>query len=93
MADNTFINGVRAKAAEICKRVAFPDAADVRSIEASRFLADQKLAEPVLVGYEDEIKKVATDNNINLDGIEINRSQTKQSERRIRQYAFREKKK
>ncbi len=71
MADNTFINGVRAKAAEICKRVAFPDAADVRSIEASRFLADQKLAEPVLVGYEDEIKKVATDNNINLDGIEI----------------------
>lgn len=67
----TFIDDMRNKAKAKNLRVAFPDADDTRSIEASIFLQKEKIAQPVLVGNEANIKKVAADNNLSVDGIEI----------------------
>jgi phosphate acetyltransferase len=66
-----FIEDIRAKAKTKNLKVAFPDAADARSIEASAILLKEKIAQPILVGNIDDIKKVAADNNLSLEGIEI----------------------
>lgn len=68
---NSFITDIRTKAQAKNLKVAFPDAEDVRSIQASITLKNDKIAQPILVGNEANIKKVAEDNSLNLDGIEI----------------------
>ena len=68
---STFIQDMRDKAKAINLPVAFPDAEDLRSIEASIFLKENKIAQPVLVGNYENISKVANDNNLNLDGVDI----------------------
>jgi phosphotransacetylase len=50
MSKNPFIDEIRTKAKSKNALVAFPDAEDIRSIKTSRFLADEKIARPVLVG-------------------------------------------
>ncbi|MDA3843465.1 MAG: phosphate acetyltransferase [Candidatus Kapabacteria bacterium] len=66
-----FTASMREKASKLNLRVALPDSNDVRSIEASVILKNDKIAVPVLVGDSSAIKKTAADNNINIDGIEI----------------------
>lgn len=66
-----FTASMREKASKLNLRVAFPDSNDIRSIEASIILKNDKIAVPVLVGDSAAIKKIAADNNINIDGIEI----------------------
>ena len=68
---STFINDIRTKAAEKNLKVAFPDAVDERTIKASLELLEKKIARPVLVGNEDEIKSFAAENGLSLEGIEI----------------------
>lgn len=71
MTKNPFINEIREKAKSRNAIVAFPDADDIRTIKACRFLADEKIARPVLVGNPEKIKKVTLDNNVNIDDIVI----------------------
>lgn len=67
----TFIESIQNKAKEINKTVAFPDAEDIRSIQASVILRDRKIAKPILVGTKEKIQKVAGENGIDLAGIDI----------------------
>ncbi len=53
------------------KRVVFPDAKDERALKAARYLSDEKLAIPVLVGGPFEIRDVADRYNISTKGIDI----------------------
>ncbi|MHB8093315.1 MAG: phosphate acetyltransferase [Candidatus Aminicenantales bacterium] len=71
MSGNTFIQDIRAKAAKKHLRVAFPDAEDVRTIQAALTLEAEKIAVPVLVGKAEAIRKIAGDNGLTIDGIEI----------------------
>jgi len=71
MSGNTFIQDIRAKAAKKHLRVAFPDAEDVRTIQAALTLEAEKIAVPVLVGKSEAIRKIAGDNGLTIDGIEI----------------------
>lgn len=71
MSQIPFIADVRQKAKAKNALVAFPDAADIRSIEASRFLLDNAIARPMLVGDDARIATVAAEANISLDGIII----------------------
>jgi len=71
MNKNPFINDIREKAKVKNALVAFPDADDIRTIKASRFLADEKIARPILVGNPEKIKKVASDNDVIIDDIII----------------------
>ncbi|MEN6310885.1 MAG: phosphate acetyltransferase [Acidobacteriota bacterium] len=68
---NTFIQDIRNKAAKKHLRVAFPDAVDVRTLQAALTLKNQKIAEPWLVGNTDAILKIAKDNGLSLDGIPV----------------------
>jgi phosphate acetyltransferase len=45
----TFIEGVRARAAAVCPRIAFPEASDPRMREAMRTLGERRIVEPVVV--------------------------------------------
>jgi phosphate acetyltransferase len=66
-----FVKSIREKAAKRNLRVAFPDAEDVRTLNCARTLVAEKIGVPVLVGSSDAIKKVANENNIKIDDIEI----------------------
>ena len=59
MSGNTFIQDIRAKAAKKRLKVAFPDAEDVRTIQAALTLEAEKIAVPVLVGKAEAIRKIA----------------------------------
>ena len=71
MSGNTFIQDIRIKASRRYLRVAFPDAEDARTLKAALTLKAEKIAVPMLVGNPDALLKIAGDNGLNLDGIEI----------------------
>ncbi|TRZ91720.1 phosphate acetyltransferase [bacterium] len=71
MSDNTFIRDIRTKASKRNLRVAFPDAEDARTMKAALTLKAEKIAIPMLVGNPDALRKIAADNGLDLDGIEI----------------------
>ncbi len=71
MSQNPFITKMREKAKAVNALVAFPDADDIRTLECSIFLKNEKIAQPVLVGNPEKIVKVANDNNLNIEGITI----------------------
>ncbi|MBI5324073.1 MAG: phosphate acetyltransferase [Ignavibacteriae bacterium] len=66
-----FTDGIRAKAKALNLKAAFPDAEDLRVLKAARFLSDEKIVQPVLIGNEENIKKIAKENNVNIDDINI----------------------
>lgn len=66
-----FIQEMLNKAKALNKTVVYPDAADARSIEAAGYLIKEGIAKPILTGNPDSIKKVAMENNLSLDSIEI----------------------
>ena len=68
---NPFIEGVRSRAARKRLSIAFPDAEDVRTIEAALVLKNQKIAEPWLVGDPGAIAKLAKDKGLALDGVPV----------------------
>ena len=59
------------KAASKPKRIAFPEGHEYKIIKAAQLAVDEKIAIPILLGDELKIRKVAEDNNIDLEGIEI----------------------
>ena len=71
MADISFTQSIREKAKAKNLFIAFPDAEDDRTLKASIYLKDNKIAKPVLVGNPEKINKIASDNSINIDGIKI----------------------
>jgi phosphate acetyltransferase len=71
MSGNTFIQDIRTKASQKNLRVAFPDAEDARTLKAALALKAGKIAVPVLVGDPDALRRIAGDNGLDLDGIEI----------------------
>lgn len=67
----SFISDIREKAKKLNLKVAFPDSEDLRTINASIFLKNEKIAHPVLVGNKSNIEKIANDNQLNIDNLEI----------------------
>jgi phosphate acetyltransferase len=68
---NTFISDIREKAAKRFLKVAFPDAEDVRTLQAALILREKHIAEPRLVGPAESIHKLAKDNGLDIAGIPI----------------------
>jgi phosphate acetyltransferase len=76
MSDNAFITGIRTNAAARNLKAALPDADDVRVLQAAAILRAKAIAQPVLVGHEANLRKLAADNHVDLAGIEIADPQT-----------------
>jgi len=49
------------------KRIVFPEATDPRVLYAAVTILEERIAEPILVGREDKIKRVIEENHIELD--------------------------
>jgi phosphate acetyltransferase len=71
MSENTFIRDIRVKAAAKRLRVAFPDAEDIRTVQAALTLKAEGIAVPLLVGNPDAIRKIADEGGKALGDIEI----------------------
>ncbi len=66
-----FISQIREKAKGLNYPIAYPDAEDFRTIQTARFVKDNNLGQPILVGNPKNIQEIATENKISLDGIQI----------------------
>lgn len=53
------------------KRIVYPDGEDLRIMQAARQFATRKLGVPILLGDRENIKSIAAQNDIRLDGIKI----------------------
>jgi phosphate acetyltransferase len=66
-----FTQIMRQKAKARNLKVAFPDAEDIRTIKTAIILKGEGIAQPLLVGSKLNITKIASDNDLDINGIEI----------------------
>lgn len=66
-----FTESMRMKAKSLNYKIAFPDAEDIRTIKTAIYLNNNEIAQSVLVGNPENIKKIAKENELNIDTIEI----------------------
>lgn len=71
MHDNTFLHQLHLRAAGCNARVAFPDALDIRTLEAASALAGSGILRPILVGSPLAVRDVAAGHGISLQNVEI----------------------
>ena len=69
--DNQLLRVLGARARRDPKRIVFTEGENLQIIKSASTIHDDKMAKPVLLGNEGKIKKLATDNHISLEGIEI----------------------
>ncbi|MGQ0644011.1 MAG: phosphate acyltransferase [Elusimicrobiota bacterium] len=67
----SFWEGLRRRASEKKRAVLFPEATDQRVLSAARFLAEEGIVRPVLVGLSADIEDAARRHNCSLQGVEI----------------------
>lgn len=53
------------------KRIVFPEGNQIKILKAAEILVDEQIAKPILLGNEEEIRKIIKENNINSNGFEI----------------------
>lgn len=66
-----FIDRIIAKAQKDIKTIVLPEPEDVRVLKATELINNKGFAKVVLIGNENEITKLAYDNNINLGDAQI----------------------
>ena len=67
----TLLESIREKAKKMGRKIVLTESDDPRNLIAASKMAQTAVAKPVLVGDADAIKKLAAENNISLDGVEI----------------------
>ena len=67
----TLIEKIRNNAKNNLKTIVLPEGEEIRIIKAAEFLNNEKLVTPVLIGSEQQIQKIAIENNCSVNGIEI----------------------
>src|SRR3989339_1248413 len=66
-----FISDIWNKAKRLNKTIVLPETEDIRTLKATEIIIKSKLAKIILIGKEAEIKKLAADNDIDLNGTRI----------------------
>lgn len=66
-----FIDKIKEQARKKIKTIILPETEDIRVLKGAEIVLKEKTANIILLGNEDEIKKVSKENNINLDGAKI----------------------
>ena len=61
----------RAQARRPLKRIAFPEGDEIPILRAAQRLVEDRICQPVLLGNPESIRTVATELNVDLDGIEL----------------------
>jgi len=63
------MRGLSTRAQQQAKRIVFPEGADPRILRAARILADEGIAEPILLGDPDAIRRQADDAGVTLEDV------------------------
>ena len=71
MIPTQFMTSVKEQAKRNKKTIVFPDASDERVMKAARILIDDGIANPILIGNEDQIRSKAAAQNISINNIRI----------------------
>lgn len=66
-----FVQEVWKKAKRLNKTIVLPESDDIRVLKATELIIQGKVAKIILVGKEDEIKKIAVENDIDISGATI----------------------
>lgn len=66
-----FIDSIIKRASKNIKKIVLPEATDIRILKATEKITQEKIADIILVGNNDEIKNIADKNNINISLAEI----------------------
>ena len=66
-----FIDNIKERARKSIKTIVLPESEDIRTLKGAEIVIREKFAKIILLGNEEEIKKLASENNVSLDGIEI----------------------
>ncbi len=66
-----FIDKMKTKAKESLKTIILPESEDIRILQGTEIVLKEKFANIILLGNEDDINKMANENNINIDGVTI----------------------
>lgn len=61
-----FIDSMKERAKQDIKTIVLPESGDVRVLQATEKILEEGFAKVVLIGNEEEVKKIAQDNSINL---------------------------
>ena len=65
------MRGLSGRAQQAAKRIVFPEGDDPRILKAARILADDGIAEPILLGDQDAIRRQADDADVTLEEITL----------------------
>ncbi|MES2628117.1 MAG: NADP-dependent malic enzyme [Bacteroidota bacterium] len=69
--DQKLVRNMVERAKKNPKRVVFADADSYKVLKAAQILRDEKIAEPILLGNEDEIRAMIKDYKFNFNGVTI----------------------
>lgn len=67
----SFIDEIKDRAKKNIRKIVLPETMDIRVLKAASICEQEKIADIVLIGDEDEISKLATKEQISLDNITI----------------------
>ena len=67
----SFIEDIKEKAKNNIKTIILPEAEDIRTLKATEQILKEGFADIILIGNKEETRKLAQDNNINIEGVKI----------------------
>ena len=72
----SFIETIKEKARKDIKTIVLPEATDPRTIRATQIIQKENYAKVILIGNEEEVKKIAEKENVDISNIQIINSET-----------------
>ena len=67
----TFIDEIKARAKESIKTIILTESEDVRVLKAAQMVKSEGFANVILIGNKEDANKLAKENDINIDGIDM----------------------
>ena len=67
----SFIEEIKDRARKDIKTILLPEAEEIRTLEATRQVLDEKFANVILIGNKQKVEEKAKENNIDIAGVEI----------------------
>ena len=67
----SFIEQIKERAKTEIKTIVLPEATDIRILEAAQIVRNEGYAKVILIGNEEEVKKIANEKKINIEGTKI----------------------
>jgi phosphate acetyltransferase len=67
----SFVSSLRKRAKKLKKKIVFPEGTELRVQKAASFLSQEGIVQCFLLGNENQVRSIAAQNSLQLDGIEI----------------------